>query len=92
MIIDVTHVLLGDVRPGGRGGGKVAQLSIREWLEENVGPYYGTEKDAESDRDIGSGWEFGASCESDDKGNLKIGWIVDVADEKLALMFTLRFG
>lgn len=92
MIIDVTEKIVGDARSGGRAGGKTVRHAIRIWLEENVGQYYGAEIDAASDRDIGSGWEFGSSCESDDVGNLKIGWIVDIADEKLALMFMLRFG
>lgn len=92
MIIDVTHVMLGDPPTHRRPGGKRARRAIRAWLEDNVGQYYGVEIDAESDRDIGSGWEFGASCKDDGNGNLKIGWIVDIADEKLALMFTLRFG
>ena len=92
MIIDVTHVMLADPPTHCRPGGKRARRAIRAWLEDNVGQYYGMEIDAESDRDIGSGWEFGASCEDDGNGNLKIGWIVDIADEQLAVMFMLRFG
>jgi len=92
VIIDVTHVMLGDPPTDRRPGGKVARLAIRTWLEENVGQYYGRESGITSDREIGSGWEFGAFSEADDKGNLKISWFVDIADEQLATMFMLRFG
>lgn len=93
MIIDVTHVMLGDPPTHRRPGGKIARLAIRTWLEENVGEYYGRETDSiTSDREIGAGWEFGSSCEDDGKGYLKIGWIVDIADEQLATMFMLRFA
>jgi hypothetical protein len=90
VIIDVTHVMLGDSPTHRRPGGRIARTAIRNWLEDNVGEYYGM--DTVSDRAIGSGWEFGTSCESDADGNLKIGWVVDIADEQLALMFMLRFG
>lgn len=96
MIIDVTHVILGDVRPGGRAGGKIAQLSIREWLEENVGPYHG-EDSREGPLDnwcvsVGSGWEFGTHATTDSPDSIMtVSWFVDIADEKLATMFTLRF-
>lgn len=97
MIIDVTHVLLGDVRPGGRAGGKVAQLSVRKWLEENVGPYHGEDsRDGPLDNwdvSVGSGWEFGTHATTDYPDSIMtVSWFVDIADEKLALMFTLRFG
>jgi hypothetical protein len=68
------------------------EQAIRNWLEDNVGKYYGMDTVVGSDRAIGSGWEFGTSCESDDDGNLRIGWVVEIADEQLALMFMLRFG
>ena len=92
MIIDVTHVMLGDPPTHRRPGGRIARTAIRNWLEDNVGEYYGMDTVVGSDRAIGSGWEFGTSCESDDDGNLRIGWVVDIADEQLALMFMLRFG
>jgi len=92
VIIDVTHVMLGDPPTHRRPGGRIARQAIRNWLEDNVGEYYGMEPVIGSDRAIGSGWEFGTSCESDNDGNLKIGWVVDIADEQLALMFALRFG
>ena len=90
MIIDVTHVILGDVRPGGRGGGKAARESVRKWLEENVGQFYCTETLQTSDRAIGSGWEFGAKIVEQPSG-LGITWFVDISNEQLAMMFVLRF-
>ena len=92
MIIDVTHIILGDVRAGGRVGGQAARAAIRAWLEENVGQYYGIETGITNERQIGSGWEFGSSCEDAGGGYLKIGWIVDIADPQLATMFMLRFA
>jgi hypothetical protein len=98
VIIDVTHVMLGDPPTHRRPGGRIARQAIRNWLEDNVGEYYsmdtvvGLSNLVGSGRAIGSGWEFGTSCESDNDGNLKIGWVVDIADEQLALMFALRFG
>ena len=90
MIIDVTHVILGDVRPGGRGGGKAARESIRKWLEENVGQFYCTETRFCADRAIGSGWEFGARIVEQPSGYGK-SWFVDIDNEQLATMFVLRW-
>ena len=92
MIIDVTHVMLADPPTRTRPGGKIARSAIRNWLEDNVGPYYGEDNQVDKSVSIGSGWEFGTYSISNRANDISINWQVDIADEQLALMFTLRFG
>ena len=92
MIIDVTHFMLGDPPTDRRPGGRVARQAIRNWLEDNVGPYYGEDNQVDKSVSIGSGWEFGTYSTPNRANDISISWQVDIADEQLALMFTVRFG
>ena len=92
MIIDVTHVMLGDPPTRTRPGGRIVREAIRTWLEENVGQYYGEDNQVDKSVSIGSGWEFGTYSIPNRANDISISWQVNIADERLALMFTLRFG
>ena len=92
MIIDVSHVMLGDPPTHRRPGGRIARQAIRNWLEDNVGEYYGEDNQVDKSVSVGSGWEFGTYSIHNQAHDISISWQVDIADEQLALMFMLRFG
>jgi hypothetical protein len=83
MIIDISEQVLS----GNRVNVKKQMIS---WLEENIGEYYGEVTEEHRGAYVGSGWEWGAKSEVVDDRYITT-WFVDIADERAATMFILKF-
>lgn len=70
-------------------GGKRELSAIIEWLDNNVGEYYGI-GDHPVMR-VGSGWEIRSEEELVPEG-ISISWVVDITDEKKFTLYALTWG
>ena len=70
-------------------GGKRELSAIIEWLDHNVGEYYGI-GDHPVMR-VGSGWEIRSEEEFVSEG-ISISWVVDITDEKKYMLYVLTWG
>ena len=63
-------------------------FAVIEWLVENVGP------SCSYDEQTGEGWLIGFTPLEDPHADLVIdgGWVVTIADERLATLFLLRWA
>lgn len=94
-VFDISHIILG----GGREDLYTRQVPARfkilkEWLNENVGEYYGRGEDPVTD--VGSGWEAfvlrnGSREQPKDDEDCVVSWHIDIADDEKATLFALKW-
>ena len=74
-----------------------ALYQIEEWLEENVGEYYGPGDDGINNNviAIGHGWEvfslYNGKPRRPELGDAEVTWHVDISDEQKAILFALKW-
>lgn len=69
--------------------GKKRLEDIINWLDKNVGEYYGIGEHPVMR--IGSGWEIRSEEELVSEG-ISISWVVDITDEKKFMLYVLTWG
>ena len=71
-------------------GGKRELSAIIEWLDNNVGEYYGI-GDYPVMR-IGSGWEIRSEEKAVDPDSIGISWVLDITDERKFMLYCLQWS
>ena len=93
MIIDITDRVLADFDNTGRCRSQPStKQQMMSWLEQNVGLYdqESTANNPNPREYCGIGWKWGACCQPNTE-LIQTKWHVNIDNEQLATMFSLRF-
>ena len=100
-VFDVTRIVTHSDSVMDRSANRYKNIwAMVDWLDENVGDYYGRGEDHTSDEDerkghavlyIGSGWQMERDWKGDPDGYVEVWWHVDITDEAKATLFALKW-
>ena len=103
-VFDITSTVTRSDSVYDRGGRRFKNImELVDWLNENVGEYYGpgedhTQEDHESNANsgssairIGAGWEIIRDWRGDPNGYVEVWWKLDITNEAKATLFALKW-